>query len=157
MFTKSYGADVVSLRYFNVFGPRQSLENKYAVVVPKFITSLLNDDRPPIYGDGNQMRDFTYIDDVVEANLSALVKEGTAGEVFNIAGGEPHSVNELLYLLKQIIGKDIEPKFLDPRPGDVYKTHAYVNKAKKLLGWQQRVDFYEGLKRTTEWFKNKKY
>ncbi|OPX29998.1 MAG: LPS biosynthesis protein WbpP [Candidatus Omnitrophica bacterium 4484_171] len=153
VFTKSYGVDVVSLRYFNVFGPRQSLENKYAVVVPKFITSLLKDETPPIYGNGEQSRDFTYIDDVVEANLSALVKEGAGGEVFNIAGGEPHSVNELLYLLKQIIGKDIEPEYLDPRPGDVYKTHACVSKAKKLLGWQQKIDFYEGLKRTAEWFK----
>jgi len=153
VFTKSYGIDVVSLRYFNVFGPRQSLENKYAVVVPKFITSLLENEKPPIYGNGKQMRDFTYIDDVVEANLSALVKEGIGGEVFNIAGGSPHSVNELLYLLKQIMGKNIEPEYLEPRPGDVYKTYADINKAKKLLGWQQRVDFYEGLKRTVEWFK----
>jgi len=153
VFTRMYRVGVVSLRYFNVFGPRQSLENQYAVVVPKFITCLLKDKNPPIYGDGTQSRDFTYIDNVVEANLLALVKEKIEGEVFNIAGGSSHSVNELLYLLKQITGKDIEPEYLDPRPGDVRKTHADIKKAKKFLGWKQHIGFYEGLKRTFEWFK----
>ena len=152
VFTKSYGLDIVALRYFNVFGPKQSLENKYAVVVPKFITSLLKDENPPIYGNGEQMRDFTYIDDIVEANLLALTKEEIGGEVFNIAGGKPYSVNELLRFLKKIMNKDISPVYLEPRPGDVFKTYADAGKAEKMLGWKQKVSFYEGLERTAEWF-----
>lgn len=156
IFTALYGLDVVSLRYFNVFGPRQSLENKYAVVVPKFIVSLLDGQNPPIYGDGEQERDFTYIDNVVDANLLALVKDGVGGEVFNIADGKPKSVNFLLKSLQKIMGKDTPPVHLDLRPGDVKKTHADVGKAKDMLGWSPKVDFIEGLKITAEWFtKNK--
>lgn len=153
IFTKLYGLEVVSLRYFNVFGSRQSLENKYAVVVPKFITSLLKDESPPIYGDGNQERDFTFIEDVVEANILALTKDGIGGEVFNIAGGAPQSVNNLLKVLKEITAKDINPVYLEPRPGDVRKTYADIEKANKLLGWQPKVDFRQGLEKTAEWFK----
>ncbi len=152
VFSQLYGLEVVSLRYFNVFGPRQSLENKYAVVVPKFITSLLKNENPPIYGDGNQERDFTFIEDVVEANILALTKDGVEGEVFNIAGGAPQSVNNLLKVLKEITAKDISPVYLQPRPGDVRKTYADIEKAKKLLGWQPEVGFYQGLKETVEWF-----
>jgi nucleoside-diphosphate-sugar epimerase len=152
IFTKLYGLEVVSLRYFNVFGPRQSLEDQYAVVVPKFITCLLKDEKPPIYGDGKQERDFTYIESVVEANISALVKEDIGGEVFNIADGVPKSVNYLLETLKEITAKNIEAVYLPPRQGDVRRTHADIAKARKMLGWQPRVDFYEGLKRTVDWF-----
>lgn len=155
IFSKLYGLEVVSLRYFNVFGPRQSLENKYAVVIPKFITSLLKEESPPIYGDGEQERDFTYIDNVVEANILALTKGGIGGEVFNIASGAPKSVNHLLELLKEITNKkEITGAYLPPRPGDVRKTWADVTKAKELLGWKGKVDFYEGLVKTVEWFKN---
>jgi nucleoside-diphosphate-sugar epimerase len=156
IFSKLYELEIVSLRYFNVFGPRQSLENEYAVVVPKFITSLLKGESPPIYGDGKQERDFTYIDNVVEANILALVKENIAGEVFNIADGKPKSVNYLLEVLKEItFKKDIQPVYLEPRKGDVRKTYADITKAEKFLGWKPRIDFYEGLKRTVEWFKKK--
>jgi len=153
LFSKAYNLDIVSLRYFNVFGPRQSLENQYAVVVPKFIVSLLKGERPPIYGDGNQERDFTYIDNVVDANILVLAKAGIAGEVFNIASGRPQSVNNLLKVLKEIMSKDIAPTFLKPRPGDVRKTHADTEKTKRLLDWKPKIDFKEGLKRTVEWFR----
>ena len=144
------------MRYFNVFGPRQSLENKYALVVPKFITSLLNDENPSIYGDGNQERDFVYIEDVVEANILALTKEGIEGEVFNIASSKPQSVNNLLKILQEITAKDIDPVYLDPRPGDVRKTQGDIDRAKKLLGWHAKTDFRQGLKKTVEWFSDSK-
>ena len=155
LFTKLYNLEVVSLRYFNVFGPRQSLESQYAVVVPKFITSILKGEVVPIYGDGQQERDFTYIDNVVEANILALVKEGIKGEVFNIGAGKPYSVNYLFNSLKKIIGKGAEYVYLPPRAGDVRKTHADISKASKLLGWEPKVDFQEGLKRTVDWFEKK--
>ncbi len=152
IFSKLYNLEVVSLRYFNVFGPRQSLENQYAVVVPKFITCLLRGKQPPIHGDGNQERDFSYIDNVVDANLLALVKENIAGEVFNIASGNPYSVNYLLKLLKEITARDIEPVYLELRPGDLRKTQADIKKAEKSLGFKPKVDFYQGLKKTVAWF-----
>ncbi|OQX53993.1 MAG: hypothetical protein B5M48_01845 [Candidatus Omnitrophica bacterium 4484_213] len=156
IFTELYGLEVVSLRYFNVFGPRQSLENKYAVVVPKFITCLLKNESPPIYGDGNQERDFTYIEDVVEANILALTKEGIEGEVFNTAGGSPKSINYLFNIIQELTANSQEPKYLDPRPGDVRKTQGDIDKAKKLLGWHAKTDFRQGLKETMEWFSDSK-
>lgn len=154
IFKKLYNLEVVSLRYFNVFGPRQSLENQYAVVVPKFINCLLNNEKPPIYGDGNQERDFTYVDNVVEANILALTKEGVGGEVFNVASGIPQSVNNLLKELKEITGKSIDPVYLDLRPGDVEKTHADIDKLRKLLGCSPKVKFRQGLEKTAAWFSN---
>lgn len=156
IFTKLYDLDVICLRYFNVFGPRQSLENQYAVVVPKFITCLLDGENAPIYGDGDQERDFTYIDNVVDANLLALTKEGIGGEVFNIADGKPKSVNFLLSSLQKIMNKNIAPVHLDLRPGDVRKTHADISKAKDILGWSPKIDFIEGLKKTANWFSKNK-
>jgi nucleoside-diphosphate-sugar epimerase len=153
VFKAQYGLEVISLRYFNVFGPRQSLESQYAVVVPKFINCLFKQEAPPIYGEGNQMRDFTYISDVVEANILGLVRENIAGETFNIASGKAQSVNNLLEMLQNITSKNIAPVYLDKRPGDVEKTHADIEKAKKLLGWEPKVDFYEGLKKAVEHFK----
>ncbi|MFA5101476.1 MAG: SDR family oxidoreductase [Candidatus Omnitrophota bacterium] len=153
LFTTLYGLEVVSLRYFNVFGPRQSLDDEYAVVIPKFTVSLLRDEAPPIYGDGGQERDFTYIDNVVDANICALCLPGVGGEVFNVAQGDPHSVNELFASLKNILKKDISPAYLPPRKGDVRKTHACIEKTKRLLHWDPKVDFNEGLQRTADWFK----
>ncbi|MBP7089011.1 MAG: SDR family oxidoreductase [Candidatus Omnitrophica bacterium] len=155
IFSKSYNLEVVSLRYFNVFGPRQSLENEYAVVIPKFITCFINNEKPPVYGDGNQERDFIYIDNVVEANIQALTKENISGEVFNIASSSPQSVNDLIDNLREIFSKDIEANYLEARPGDVRKTYADITKAKKLLDWQPKIDFYSGLKITANWFKNR--
>ncbi|MCM8778393.1 MAG: SDR family oxidoreductase [Candidatus Omnitrophica bacterium] len=155
VFSSSYGLETVSLRYFNVFGPRQSLESQYAIVVPKFITSLLYNQSPPIYGDGKQSRDFTYIDNVIKANLLAVNKKGINGEVFNIASGRDYSVLDLLRILNKIMHKKIKPEFLPPRQGDVKRTWADISKAKKLLGFVPEADFPTGLERTVAWFKEK--
>jgi nucleoside-diphosphate-sugar epimerase len=154
LFSRLYGLSVVGLRYFNVFGPRQSLENRYAVVVPKFIVSLLNSKSPPIYGDGDQERDFTYIDNVVDANILSLSKDSLGGEVFNIAGGKPYSVNQLFKTIQELTAKNIKPEYSEPRPGDVRKTCADISKAKELLGWQPKINFKQGLKETVNWFKD---
>ncbi|MBN2120408.1 MAG: SDR family oxidoreductase [Candidatus Omnitrophica bacterium] len=154
-FSKLWGMEIVSLRYFNVYGPRQSLEDEYAVVVPKFTTCLLKGQPVPIYGDGEQERDFTFIDNVVEANILALIKEGIGAEVFNIANGLPNSVNNLFFILREITGMDINPVYEPPRPGDVRKTHADISKAERLLGWIPKVGFKEGLEKTVAWFAEK--
>ena len=154
VFYKLYNLNIISLRYFNVYGPRQSLDDEYAVVIPKFINCLLKEESPPIYGDGDQERDFTYIENVVDANILALTNNDVKEGVFNIANGKPHSVNELLKTLKKITKKDIEPIYLDPRPGDVRKTHADIKNAKRLLGYIPKISFYEGLVLTVKWFKD---
>jgi len=153
LFARSFGIDTVCLRYFNVFGPRQSLENEYAVVVPKFITCLLRGESPPVYGDGRQSRDFTYVDNVVDATLLAATTPGISGEILNIALGEEHSILELLQEINAILGLTIPPSFQPHRPGDVQRTLADPSKAKQLLRWQGRVNFTEGLRRTVEWFR----
>ena len=154
VFAKSYGLETVALRYFNVFGPRQSLESEYAVVIPKFITCILKDEQPPVDGDGKQSRDFTYVDNVVEANLAAAVREGVSGEAFNVACGKGYDLLELVRILNEIIGKDIKPKFMPPRAGDVKHTLADVTKMKKLLKIDPKVDLVSGLKKTVEYFKS---
>ncbi len=152
MFTKTYGLSTVSLRYFNVFGPRQSLESQYAVVIPKFIHCFLKGEPPPVHGSGKQSRDFTYIDNVVYANILALTKEGIEGEVFNTGEGKTVSILELLKYLEEISQKKIKPVFTPPRPGDPPHTLADLNRASKLLGYHPIVSFKEGLKRTYDWF-----
>ncbi len=152
MFTRLYGLETVGLRYFNVFGPRQSLENKYAVAVPKFITSMINGEPPPIHGDGRQTRDFTYVGNVVQANLKAAAARKAPGEVFNIASGSHHSVRELAELIREILGVQTRPKFGPKRRGDVLHTWADIRKAKRLLGYRVVVPFDEGVRRTTDWF-----
>lgn len=154
LFARAFGLETVVVRYFNVFGPRQSLENDYAVVVPKFITCVLRHESPPIYGDGQQARDFTYIENIVEATILVSTVAGISGEAFNIALGEEHSVLELLQQLNTILGVSIAPSFKPPRPGDVRRTFAESSKAFRLLGWQGRVRFAEGLRRTVEWFRH---
>ena len=153
LFARSFGLETVSVRYFNVFGPRQSLENEYAVVVPKFIACLLRKESPPVYGDGKQSRDFTYIENVAEATIVASRAPGVSGEVFNIALGEEHTVLDLLRELNAILGVSIPPAFRPPRPGDVLRTFADSSKAERLLKWKGRVAFSEGLRRTAEWFR----
>ncbi len=152
VFTQSFGLETISLRYFNVFGPRQSLETEYAVVIPRFITSMLRDEAPPIHGDGMQSRDFTYIDNVVDATLLAAESKDGSGEVFNIASGKAYTVLELLEALRRIIGKRVEPKFTPPRPGDVRHTLADISKARKLLGFKVKAGFEKGLEKTVRWF-----
>ena len=153
LFARGFGLEAVAVRYFNVFGPRQSLENEYAVVVPKFITCLLRGESPPVYGDGTQSRDFTYVENVVDATLLASRVPGISGEVFNVALGEEHTVLDLLKELNTIMGSSIPPSFKPPRPGDVKRTLADPSKAMRLLNWRGRVNFSEGLRRTTEWFR----
>jgi nucleoside-diphosphate-sugar epimerase len=149
------GMEIVNLRYFNVFGPRQSLDDEYAVVIPKFIACLLAGNPAPIYGDGEQERDFTYIDTVVRANLAVLTKEGLRGQVVNVASGSPQSVNSLYNTLKTIIGSASGVQYLAPRAGDVRKTHADISKMTQVLGVEPGLDFKEGLQLTADWFKDK--
>ncbi|MDD4182966.1 MAG: SDR family oxidoreductase [Candidatus Omnitrophica bacterium] len=153
LFSKQFSLGVVCLRYFNVYGPRQSLDDEYAVVIPKFITCILESKSPPIYGDGEQERDFTYIENVVEANILALTRPGVEGEVFNVGCGAPNSVNGLLKSLNKIMNKNISATYLPQRAGDVRKTHSDISKAAKLLGWQPKISFEQGLEKAVEWFK----
>ena len=153
LFSRGFGLETVAVRYFNVFGPRQSLDNDYAVVIPKFITCLLRRESPPVFGDGTQTRDFTYVDNVAEATILASQARGASGEVLNIALGEEHSILELLEELNRIMGLDIPPSFQPPRAGDVRRTLADPSKAMRLLQWKGSVRFAEGLRRTVEWFR----
>lgn len=153
VFNQSYDMEIINLRYFNVFGPRQSLDDEYAVVIPKFINCLLNDKASPIYGDGNQERDLIYINNVVDINIKCLEQESVNSEVFNVGLGIPNSVNNLFKSLKDIIGSDLEPNYLPSRVGDVRKTHACMQRAKELLNFSSKIDFVQGLKETVKWFK----
>ena len=153
LFTRAYGVPTVSLRYFKVFGPRQSLENEYAVVIPRFIVSLLQGEAPPIHGDGRQSRDFTFVGDVVAANLQACVAGQAPGEVFNIAGGQQHTIRALAETLNTILGTTIPPQCGPERPGDVKHTLADITKAQRLLDWRPSVTFAEGLRRTAAWYR----
>jgi nucleoside-diphosphate-sugar epimerase len=154
MFSYHYGLPTVSLRYFNVFGPRQSLDNEYAVVIPKFINCILNDKEPPVYGNGGQSRDFTYIDNVVKANILAAGRGGPDAKVFNVGCGRNYSNLELVRLLNKIMRKNIKPAFLKPRAGDVLKTVADISNITKGLGYRPEVDFIKGLELTIKYFKN---
>ena len=154
LFSRALALETVAVRYFNVFGPRQSLENEYAVVVPKFITCLLRKASPPVYGDGLQSRDFTYVDNVVDGTLRCAQAPGISGEVFNIALGEEHTVLDLLDQLNTIMELNITPEFKPKRLGDVYRTYADSSKAQRLLGWKGKVNFAEGLRRTVAWFRD---
>jgi len=153
VFSNIYGLETVSLRYFNVFGPRQSLESQYAVVVPRFIINMLNNEPAPVHGDGKQSRDFTYIDNVVEANILAAKVPNISGEAFNVACGKDYTVLALVKHLNKIMGKSLKPEFTPPRPGDVPRTLADISKARKLLKLEIKVNFEQGLKKSVEWFK----
>lgn len=148
-----YGLDTVTLRYFNVFGPRQDPKSEYAAVIPKFISWMLAGRPPRIYGDGLQTRDFTYIDNVVEGNLLAMrTSQPLHGEVINLACGNRISLLDLVAMLNRILGTNLEPLYEAPRRGDVRHSQAGVEKAKRLLGFSPIVDVEEGLRRTVEWF-----
>lgn len=147
-FSASYGFRFIALRYFNVFGPRQDPKTEYAAVVPKFISALSNGSRPVIYGDGEQTRDFTYVDNVIQANLLAADAQKGVDGVFNVAAGRPHSVHQMLRMLCDILGKPFDPVFEPPRPGDVRHSSADISLARKILGCEPRVDLREGLIQT---------
>jgi len=153
VFTRVYGLETVSLRYFNVFGPRQDPGSQYSGVVSRFISALLSNERPVIYGDGEQSRDFTYIENVVFGNLSAAEAPNAAGKVINVANGERITLNQLLSELKDLTGKqNVTAEYLEPRVGDVRHSLADISLARQLLGYESKVDLREGLKRTIDWW-----
>ena len=153
LFSKLYGLETVSLRYFNVFGPRQNPESRYSAVIPIFIHRLLLNQRPEVHWDGRQSRDFSYVDNIVYANLLARSRKQGAGEVFNISTREEKSVLDVLDGLKRILNKrHLKPRFAPKRPGDVRRTFADTSKAKKMLRFKVQTRFEEGLKKTVEWF-----
>lgn len=157
-FTRVYGLETVSLRYFNVFGPRQDPGSQYSGVVSRFISSLLSDERPVIYGDGEQSRDFTYIDNVVAANLNAAVAPEASGKVINVANGERITLNQLLEEVKQLTGKqDVTAEYFEPRLGDVRHSLADVSLAREFLGYESKVGLREGLERTIDWWKKSRF
>jgi nucleoside-diphosphate-sugar epimerase len=153
VFTRAYGLETVSLRYFNVFGPRQDATSQYSGVLALFIPAVLQDRRPTIYGDGLQSRDFTFVKNVVEANLLACKAPGVAGEVFNVACGDRITVNSMLQQINKITGKDIAPIHSDPRKGDIKHSQADITRAKERLGYQPKVSFEDGLRSTIEWYR----
>jgi nucleoside-diphosphate-sugar epimerase len=158
VFTRVYGLETVSLRYFNVFGPRQDPGSQYSGVVSRFISALLNDERPVIYGDGEQSRDFTYIENVVAANLSAASAPKAVGNVINVANGERITLNELLNELKQLTGRsDVTAEYRDARVGDVRHSLADITLARELLAYESKVGLREGLNRTLDWWKTSRF
>ena len=151
-FSDFYDIDTVALRYFNVFGPRQDPEGQYAAVIPKFVSLMLDGERPVVFGDGEQSRDFTYIDNAVQANVLAAEGDVT-GEAFNVGTGGRVTVDELVGALNDLLGTEIDPVYDDPRPGDVRHSHADVSKAADLLGYDPEVGFEAGLERTVEYYR----
>lgn len=152
-YTMHYGLDTYGLRYFNVFGRRQDPNGAYAAVVPKFIKQLMNDERPTINGDGRQSRDFTYIENVIEANLKAcLASHDAAGETFNIAYGGREYLIDIYHTLTRTLGKDIEPIYGPDRKGDIKHSKADISKARRLLGYEPEYSFERGLNEAIEWY-----
>ena len=150
-FTRVYGMEIVSLRYFNVFGPRQDPSSQYAAVVPRFIRAIADDEPVTIYGDGDQSRDFTFVDNVVGANLLAADAPGLGGDILNVATGDSVTVNALADAIGAMLGKQVEKAYEPAREADVRASWADVGEAKRLLGYEMRVDFAEGLRRTADY------
>jgi nucleoside-diphosphate-sugar epimerase len=149
-FARVYGLETVTLRYFNVFGPNQDPTSQYAAVVPRFIAAIDAGEPVPIYGDGNQSRDFTYVDNVVEANVLAADAAEASGAVLNVATGQSRSVNALADTIGDVLGKPVEREYLPPRAGDVRDSWADVAAAQSVLGWEARIGLDEGLRLTAE-------
>ena len=154
VFYKVFGLQTISLRYFNVFGPHQDPTSQYAAAIPAFVTAILKDQPPTIYGDGQQSRDFTYVDNVVEANLLAARAKHTAGEVVNIACGQAVTVNEIIDMINEIVGKSVKPTYTDPRPGDVKHSLADISLAENLIGYKPAVSFKQGLDLAIDWYRD---
>ena len=153
LFNNLYGVSTVMLRYFNIFGPRQDPDSHYAAVIPRFITSIQQGEQPVIYGDGNQSRDFTYVQDAVQANLLAAEATGDAlGEAFNVAYGGRVSLLELLEEIKSILDSDIAPRHEAPREGDIRHSQADISKARRLLGFEPESTVRAGLQHTVDWY-----
>jgi nucleoside-diphosphate-sugar epimerase len=152
VFAIQYGLSTVALRYFNVFGPRQNPRSQYAAAIPAFVTAMLNDQPPTIYGDGEQTRDFTFIENVVDANLLAAQASPQAGTVLNIATGTACSVNAVIAQINHLLGKEIQPTRVPPRAGDIKHSLADISLATHVLGYRPRVSFEEGLARAVDWY-----
>ena len=154
LYTMHYGLDTYGLRYFNVFGRRQTPDGAYAAVIPKFIKMLINNEQPTINGDGKQSRDFTYIENVIEANLkSCLASHDAAGEAYNVAYGGREYLIDIYNTLVKALDKDIKPNFGPDRKGDIKHSNADISKAKRLLGYDPDYDFAKGLNEAIEWYK----
>jgi len=153
-FAAMKAVETVTLRYFNVFGPRQDPKSEYSAVIPRFITALLSGKAPMIFGDGKQSRDFTFVDDVVQANLLAAEAEDVSGRVFNIAHGNRTTLLELVAALNKLLGTKIQPKHDDPRAGDIRDSQADISEAKKCLGFEPKIDFVEGLRRSIDYYRS---
>ena len=152
--TSLYGVETVALRYFNVFGPRQNPDSEYSAVIPRFLTALLAGRRPIVYGDGEQTRDFVYIENVVQANLLAATAPDAVGKAINIGGGERISLNAILRTACELLGVPFQPDYQPPRPGDVRESGADIRRARELLGYAPAVDAREGLSRTLAALRN---
>lgn len=155
-FTRVYNLETVSLRYFNVYGPRQDPQSQYAAVVPIFIRRLMAGEPVTVFGDGEQSRDFTFVEDVVAANIQAAQAPGAAGAVVNLGCGERHTLNKLIALLQELTGRHTPPEYTDPRAGDVKHSQADISRARELIGYDPQVSFEDGVQRTFEWYKGQK-
>ena len=155
VYAQAYGLETVSLRYFNVFGPRQDPKSEYAAVIPKFITAALAGQTPRIFGDGTQSRDFCHIDNIIEANFKAASAPAAqvSGQMFNIACGVATDLNQVVAVIGDILGKHIEPRHEAERAGDIKHSYADIGKARQRLGYTAAVSFAEGLRRTLEWYR----
>ncbi len=151
--TEVYGLETVCLRYFNVFGPRQDPNSQYSGVIPLFITTMLQGEPPTVHGDGLQSRDFSYISNVVQANLLAATAPGATGRVFNIACGKRYTLLDMIAALNDILGTRIEPVYVEPRAGDVRHSLADISAAQEVLGYRVLVNFYDGLRQTVAWYR----
>jgi len=154
MFTTLYGLETVSIRYFNVFGPRQDPSSPYSGVISVFATALLENRSPKIYGDGEQTRDFTYVANVVDGVLRACEASGASGEVINVATAGRISLNDLFRTMRDIIGAQVEPTYVEPRAGDVRDSQADISKAKRILGYVPTVALEQGLRQTIAWYRS---
>ncbi len=153
MFTTLYGLEAVALRYFNIFGPRQDPDSPYTGVLSIFISSYLRNQTPTIFGDGEQSRDFTFVENAVDATLRACTAPQAAGKVINVGTGERHTLNKIIARLNTIFSREVTPKYGPVREGDVRESHADITLARQFLGYEPRVRFEEGLKRTVEWYR----
>lgn len=154
VFGRAYGLENVSLRYFNVFGPRQDPGSPYSGVLSKFITAFLEDGQPVVFGDGEQSRDFTYVENVVQANLLACEAANASGKVFNVGVGGRFTLNQTLRLLEQISGKSLPAKYEPPRDGDIRDSQADIAQSREILGYDPTIEFEEGLRHTYEWYRS---
>jgi nucleoside-diphosphate-sugar epimerase len=154
VFYECYGLETITLRYFNVFGARQDPASDYAAAIPAFVVSILNDEKPTVYGDGEQTRDFTYIDNVVHGNILAIEARKTGGQVVNLACGDQITVNQVIAAINDVLGKNVQPRHVGPRPGDVRHSCADITLAQDLLSYEPQIGFEEGLGRAIDYYRS---